>query len=190
MNVTKLKLGANKAKAHHSRIIDSGNAYSLTVTLNRYYNTFPVNEQYNKLSAELVRIFKELGPYYKELMMTPEFTKDYNVHFHVYFVLSDNVEIILFEQNWKRLICRNKVIGFMYKLKFVDEITEVLRGYPFKDIERTKKYSEVENCLFSPYHIYYKPEGNILNCDNTPGPTIKKLVNKKFMEFVFSEKNI
>lgn len=190
MNVTKLKLGANKAKSHHSRIIDSGNAYSLTVTLAKYWYSFPVNEQYNKLSAELVKIFKELGPYYKELMMTPEFTEDYNVHFHVYFTLSDSVELLVFEQNWKRCISRSKLVGRVYKLKYVDEITERLRCYPFKDIERTIKYSKVDNCLFDPYHIYFKPLGNILNVVDTSGPSIKKLVDKKFMEFVFSRENI
>lgn len=190
MNVTKLKLGANKAKSHHNRIIDSGSAYSLTVTLNKYWYSFPVNDQYNKLSAELVKIFKELAPYYKELMMTPEFTEDYNVHFHVYFILSDSVELMVFEQNWKRLISSSKLVGRVYKLKYVDEITERLRTYPFKDIERTTKYSLVDNCLFNPYHIYFKPIGNILNIDNDNGPSIKKMVDKKFMEFVFSTKNI
>lgn len=190
MNVTKQSLGSTKAKTIHRRIINSGRAYSLTITLNTYWNSFPVNEQYNKLSRELVGVFKELAPYYSELMMTPEFTKDYNVHFHVYFTLSDSVEVEVFEQNWKRLACRSKTIGRMYKLKYVDEITEVLLGYPFKDVERTLKYSKVDNCLFDPHHHYYKSEGNILNVVNTPGVPIKKMINKKFMEFVFSEKKI
>lgn len=190
MNVVKHKLGAVKAKANHNRIINSDYSYSLTITLNRYWNTFPVNEQYNKLSCELVKVFKELAPYYVELMMTPEFTVDYNVHFHVYFILSDSIDAIVFEQNWKRLICKSKVIGFIYKLKKVDEVTDRLKDYPFKDVERTLKYSKVENCLFNPYHIYFKPIGNILNIDNTPGESIKKLIDKKFIEFVLSVKNI
>lgn len=190
MNVTKYKLGAKKAIHHHRNIVSNGSAYSLTVTLNPYWNSFPVHEQYNKLSRELLLVLKELGPYYSDMFITPEFTKDYNIHFHCYFKLGTEVEIETFHQNWKRLSCKSKTIGRDHKLKYIDEITETLLKYPFKDIERTTKYSMVDNCLFNPYHYYFKSTGNILNIANPPGKSIKSMVNDKFMSFVFSTKNI
>lgn len=186
MNVTKYALGKDKAKSIHNDIINDDNAFSLTVTLNPYYNSLPVHEQYRHMSNDLVKIFKEIAPYYNELMMTPEFTQDYNVHFHCYLKLPFDAEMITFEQNWKRARMGSKYVGKMYKLKKVDEITEILKGYPFKDVERTIRYSQVENCLFTPNHYVFRSKGNNLQCDN------KKLgVDiKKFIEFVNSQKNI
>lgn len=186
MNVTKYSLGTDKAKTIHNDIIDSGRAYSLTVTLNPYYNSLPVHEQYRHISVELIRALKEISPYYNIIMCSPEFTKDYNIHFHCYLTLPTEGKLETFEQNWKRVKMKSKYIGKMYKLKYCDEITEILRGYPFKDIERTKRYSQIENCLFTPNHYVIRSKSNNLQVDNSKyGCDILK-----FIEFVNSQKNI
>lgn len=97
MNVKRYNLGADKAKTIHGDIISGDNSYSLTVTLNPFYNSLPVNEQYRHLSHELVKCLKEVGSYYNIVMMTPEFTKEYNVHFHCYLMLPCDEDRMLFE---------------------------------------------------------------------------------------------
>lgn len=187
MNVTKYSLGTNKAKAIHSDIINDDNSFSLTVTLNPYYNSLPVHEQYRHLSNELVKVFKEIGAYYNILMMTPEFTKDYNIHFHCYLRIPFEAKYEIFEQNWKRAKMGYKYIGKMYKLKKIDEVTDVLKGYPFKDIERTTRYSQIENCLFTPNHYVFRCKGNNLQCENK---NVGNYTINQFIDFVNSHKNI
>lgn len=145
-------LGHKKAKKFHNSIIEDGNSYSLTVTLKPYYNSMPVNEQFRMFSNELINLLVKLNRYYNILMFTPEFTKDFNIHFHIYFVLPDDMDIEVFNQNFKRLRLKKSCIGPNYKLKKVDSVTDILREYPFKDVERTLKYSKIDNCLFQPYH--------------------------------------
>lgn len=148
----KYKLGHSKAKKAHSSIVNHANSYSLTLTLKPYYNSLPVHEQYRKYTADLTALFLKLNRYYNIIMCTPEFTKEYNIHYHTYFVLPDEMDIETFEQNFKRLRTKGGCIGTNYKLKKIDEVTEVLENYPFKDIERTLKYSKIDNCLFTPWH--------------------------------------
>lgn len=184
VNIKRYNLGSDKAKEIHNSIINGDGAYSLTVTLNPFFNSLPVHEQYNKLSRELVKVFKEIGSYYNELMMTPEFTKDYNVHFHCYLKLPRDEDYQVFEQNWKKAKMGLKTIGRMYKLKMVDEVSPELKNYPFKDNERTIKYSQIDNCLFTPNHYVFRSKGNILRCDNTK----KGIDLTKFIDFVNSQK--
>lgn len=186
MNVKKYKLGDKKARDHHIDIINSDNSYSLTLTLNPYYNGLPVNEQYNKLRTDVMRIMKDCSHYYRKMFITPEFTVDYNVHFHIYF--TTNADIFTFEQNFKKNKMTSKVIGRMYKLKKIDEVTSILIGYPFKDIERTTRFSECENCLFKPEHIMISCEGNIFE-DKVVKEKGNKTI-KSFIDFVNSQKNI
>ncbi len=148
----KYLLGDDKARATHDDIINHVGAYSLTLTLNPKFNGLPVNEQYNKFSREIKKLFNELEQYYNTLMISFEFTKDYNVHAHLYFY-TDVEDIALFEQNFKKEKQKYQVIGRNYKLKIIDEVSEELKHYPFKDIERTIKYSKLENVLFTPFHF-------------------------------------
>lgn len=188
MNVKKYTLGNTKARESYSRIINDDNSYTLTLTLNPRFNCLPVNEQYNKSMREVRHIMEGLSHYYNEMFVTPEFTKDYNIHYHAYFTMPCDGDYIVFEQNFKRLRNETKTIGYNYKLKKIDEVTEVLEGYPFKDIERTVKYSQVENCLFTPNHVLYIGAKAILREDKV----VKKgsISIQKFMEFVNSQKNI
>lgn len=145
-------LGHRKAKKIHKEIVSAPNAYSLTITLKPYYNSQPVHEQHRLMQNELRNLLVKLNRYYNVVMFTPEFTKDYNIHYHCYFILPQEMDVQTFNQNFKRLRLKRGVIGPNYKLKQVDDVTETLINYPFKDITRTLKYSSIENCLFQPYH--------------------------------------
>jgi len=153
-------LGSKKAVAKHLSIVNSENAYSLTLTLNPFYNSLSIIDQYNKCQSEVIKLVKELGPYFTEFMITGEFTKEFNVHWHCYFVMK--CEYMVFEQNMKHLKYKYKLIGNNYKLKLIDNVTDNLKGYPFKDIERTNSYAEAMMQRFNPRHIYIYPTGNII----------------------------
>lgn len=148
----KYVLGHRKAKKNHEQIVKHENSYSLTLTLKPYYHSLPVHEQHRLMSHELKQLLLKLNRYYNVIMTTPEFTKAFVIHYHCYFVLPQEMDEQVFEQNFKRLRLKRGVIGPNYKLKKIDEITDKLINYPFKDIERTLKYSSIENCLFQPYH--------------------------------------
>lgn len=188
MNVYKYTLGSDKARKTHRDIIISDNSYSLTITLNPRFYCLPVNEQYNKSTREIRTIMDGLSHYYNEMFITPEFTKDYNVHYHCYFTMPCDGDVMVFEQNWKRLRNQTKTIGFNYRLKKIDEVTTELTNYPFKDIERTTKYSKVENCLFNPYHLFIKGQQPVLREDKVKKSGAIDII--KFIEFVNSNKNI
>lgn len=184
MDVTKYTLGNSKAREAYNNIITSANAYSLTLTINPRYYCLPVNEQYNKSMREVKILMRNLSHYYNEMFITPEFTKDYNIHYHIYFKMTCE-DYVTFEQNFKKYRNQTKLLGYNYRLKKVDEVTEELKGYPFKDIERTTRYSNVDNCLFKAYHFLFKStEGTIPYEKCKPTGSIDII---KFIEFVNSK---
>jgi len=174
----KYSLGDQKARDTHKDIVNSGIGYSLTLTLKPRYNSLPVHEQYNKFSLNIRKLFNELENYYKLVMISFEFTKDFNVHAHLY--LTSNVEDIqTFEQNFKRLKSGYDFIGTNYRLKKIDLVSDELLNYPFKDIERTNKYSKIDNCLFNPFH-YVKRVSNI---GSLRSPKVGHISIDKFMKW-------
>jgi len=189
----KLTLGHEEARKTHTAIINDSSGYTLTLTLNPRYNSLPVDQQYNKFIRQIKKLFVEIEAYYNTVMITCEFTKDYNVHAHLY-LTTDVEDIITFEQNFKKEKLKYDVIGRNYKLKHIGgpeyiQDFEALNNYPFKDIERTKKYSETENCLFNPFH-YVKRVRNVGSL-RSPAVAHSGSINiDKFLEFVNSQKNI
>lgn len=188
----KFQLGADKAREVHTSIISDVRGHTLTLTLRPYYNSFPVNEQYRKFSNDIKKLFIEIEAYYNTLMISFEFTKDYNIHAHLYFT-TEVEDLQLFEQNFKK--CKRKFdsIGINYKLKPIGglqgiEDFEALNNYPFKDIERTLKYSKLENVLFKPFHY-------VKRCHNTGSLRSPKAANvgniniDKFLKFATQERN-
>jgi len=184
----KFTLGHDKAREVHNSIINIDSGYSLTLTLNPRFNSLPVNEQYRKFSKELKELFTEIEAYFNVLMISFEFTKDYNIHAHVYFNTAVE-DIQLFEQNFKKQKQKYISIGRNYKLKKIDEISDELKNYPFKDIERTMKYSKLENVLFNPFH-YVKRNHNV---GSLRSPAVIKsgtIDIMKFINYVNSQNNI
>lgn len=153
-------LGHKKAVAKHEEIVNHNYSYSLTITLNPYYNSYSMDDQYNSMKRDIIGLLKEIGAFYEQAMITPEYTKDYNLHWHCYIVITK--DIMVFEQNMKHHKRKFKMIGFNYKLKKIDSVTNELKGYPFKDIQRTNSYSEALFNRFNPTHIFIQPIGNIL----------------------------
>lgn len=168
----KYKLGHKKAVKTHNDIITHVNSYSLTLTLKPYANSMPIHEQFRKMMKDITEAFTEINRTYNIVMFTPELTKDYNIHVHAYLVLPLEEDHIRFEQAFKTVRRKALVIGPNYKLKKIDEITDALKKYPFKDIERTesvrqriegKNYESRANVLFEPYHLILKGMNSFIN---------------------------
>jgi hypothetical protein len=147
-------LGNSKAIAWHHKIISDPNSWSLTLTLNpKPYNRLSVDDQYNKFIPQVKQLMEDLSAYFHEAIITGEYTKDYNIHVHIYLVITDD---IAFNQNLKWHRKKYHSIGTEYKLKVIDEITPELKNYPFKDITRTLKLADVVMSRFTPRHIVIK----------------------------------
>lgn len=149
---TKYGLGHKTARKLHTEIINSPNAYSLTLTLKPYYNSLPIYEQHRMMEESIKQLFKKLHRYYNKVMYTPEVTKQHNIHYHCYIVLPQELNHIVFDQNFRKSRTKKGSIGPNYKLKEIDEVSDELNNYPFKDIQRTQMYSDINGCLFKPCH--------------------------------------
>lgn len=178
LKVNRLTLGSSKARKLHEQIVSHNNCYSLTITLNPWFNTLSMCDQFDRTQKEIIAFFKEMAPYFKESMASPEFTEDYNIHYHCYIVA--NNDELAFIQNVKHHIVKHKVFGKVWKLKKVDEVTNNLKGYPFKDIERTTSYSEALGYRFNPKHLYFTPMGNIIINTNNDNKVVHNGKTYKF----------
>jgi len=173
-------LDSKKAHAKHLSIVSDTNAYSLTLTLNPRYNCYPLDEQHRLMRRDMLHLWRELGPFYSEAMITVEITKDHNVHYHIYLVT--NHDHIVFEQQFKKYRLQSKVIGYNYKFKKVDCVTPELVKYPFKDVMRTSMYAEALFNSFKPTHLYVRPKGNILTVTNHEADVSINTFVKKYMK--------
>lgn len=178
LKVSKFSLGSRKAVRTHEDIVESEHCYSLTITLNPYYNSLSMDDQYNKMSKELIAFFGEMAPSFQIAMSTPEYTVDHNLHWHNYIVM--NNDPMVFQQNIKHYIRQHKTFGRMYKLKIVDEVTDRLLEYPFKDIQRTNSYSEALSARFNPQHYIFKPQANIIVNVNNDKEVIHNGIKYKY----------
>lgn len=160
LKVKQWTLGSAKAVTKHHSIVNNNKCYSLTITLNPYYKSYSMDDQYNNMKQQVIDFFKEMGPNIEEAMITPEFTEDYNLHWHCYIVAK--YDEMVFQQNIKHFIKQHKMLGRVFMLKKIDEVTERLKEYPFKDIQRTNHFSEALSARFNPKHYYVTPIGNIL----------------------------
>lgn len=151
---TKYCLGHKTARKLHTEIINSPNAYSLTLTLKPYYNSLPLYEQHRMMEESMKQLFKKLNRHFNKVMYTPEVTKQHNIHYHCYIVLPEGVSYVVFEQNFKKSRTKKGSIGANYKFKEIDEVTDILNSYPFKDIARTTSYAAINGCLFNPSHTF------------------------------------
>jgi len=176
----------NHPDAHtiHEEIIDKIiDNYSLTITLNPSKRLEFCSSQYNNLLRELKALFKLCSPYYRRIMITPEFTSEMNCHFHCYF---NTDSIIYFEQFFKANIKNYKWIGKVYKLKKIDEISDELLKYPFKDIEKTLYLDK--GIPFNPKHWCFYGDPSSIKPEATK-PT-GSISIAKFIEFIEKNKNI
>jgi hypothetical protein len=182
MTITKFDLGSDKAKEIHKDIINDINSYSLTITLNPNMNHMPVHDQYRFFSIWTRNMLHDLEQFYSLAMISYEFTKDYNIHAHCYFISTS--PFVTLEQNFKKVrLTYTKWIGKNYKIKKIDAISPELLNYPFKDIERTTSYSKTENCLFNPYHFVIR--SNNIGSLRSPSVGDKNSISK-FLAFINS----
>lgn len=160
LKIGRMSLGHIKAWHLHEDLANIQDGYSLTLTINPYYNVNSMDTQYNLLLKDITAFMKELGPFYRKAMITPEYTKDYNCHFHIYF--KSDKTMLNIDQQIKYLKHKYKHIGKNYKLKKIDEVSDELKKYPFKDIDKTKHYAEACENRMEPKHYYFEILGNII----------------------------
>lgn len=181
MIIKHIALGTDTAKEHHAHIVNHPNSFSLTITLNPMYNHLICGSQYRHLLREYYKIFTDWDAKFHKVMITPEITKQLNIHLHTYFILNNIEDWAELEQIIRTQLKPNSYIGKMYKLKKVDSVSSVLLNYPFKDIERTKMLGNVKKAEFHPHHTLLMPETNILVKNATVN--VGGIDIKKFLEF-------
>lgn len=172
-----------EAKKHHIEITAKINSFSLMFTLNKFMYSAPLYIQHNESKKELRKFFKSFvhDMNMSELMITPELTKDLNIHWHCYgtLIMLDNA----MDQRLKNFVFRNKVMGNYYKFTMINGHylnKEALLDYPFKDTKKTMTLcNALANCR--PIHTVYRWEYNNLK-DKKMVNTTSLITIAKFIE--------
>lgn len=178
-------LGHKTVKAHHIKICnDLTNGYSLTITLNPRKNHDSIIDQYRGLRSEVMRCLKQLGHKFEIAVMTPEITKEGNIHFHVYLTLYTGTNPYAFQELFKyEKKGNNQWIGTNFKLKKIDEVTENLLNYPFKQNQQMRDIQENLCNLITFVHTVITFEGNtIIKPRKTDNYKYRKDLHKYFQE--------
>jgi hypothetical protein len=180
------KLGHATVKEHHTKICnDLNNSYSLTVTLNPRMNHDSIIDQYRGLRGELIRVFKQIGHKFEKLIMTPEVTKEGNIHFHVYLTLYTGVNPYAFQELFKyEKKGNNKWIGTNFKFKKIDETTDNLINYPFKQNQQMREIQENLCNLISFVHTIITFEGNTIIKPNKTNNSANKELKQYFHDMI------
>jgi hypothetical protein len=155
---------SKKAKTLIRSLITLGN-YSLTLNINtRLRDTEDLASQYKIALRDIVLFFNDLFAYVPKASISVEFNKNEQIHFHCYFATSVETPIIvdLIKFHIKKYKKSLWILeGHGWKLKIIDEITQELLNYVFKDEERTLTFQTRTMGRFIPKHIYIETSGNI-----------------------------
>lgn len=169
--ITQEPLGSNKAIATHHEIINHEKAYSLTFNISKHLMNHNMKDQYMQGRNAILRVFKNLSSLFTKGMVSLEFNKNKNAHFHSYFIsncetsemLRDAIKTYI-PHEWQSLWTSE---GNGWRLKVIDSITDELSQYPFKDIPRTQllvkcsyKDFEAKHTIFERMIPTFKPRKN------------------------------
>ena len=149
-NLTNWKL----VKDYFYNQIETGGEYcSITFTL--YKNNDDILTQFRKATLEIEDACffwaekyakkkelwgtrNEVSPYFEELIIIPELTETFNIHFHGFIKLNNYLDFPYFHNEVKKFCTHSKYIGSQFKLKQYDDLIKELpyggtcQGYPFK----------------------------------------------------------
>jgi len=179
------KLGHDTVRQHHIKICnDLENGYSLTITLNPRKNHDSIIDQYRGLRSECIRVLKQLGHKFEIAIMTPEITKEGNIHFHVYLKLYNGINPYAFQELFKyEKKGNNQWIGTNFKLKKIYEVTDNLLNYPFKQNQQMRELSENLGNLITFVHTIITFEANtVIKPRKTDNYEYRKDLHKYFQE--------
>lgn len=157
MKWTKLKSGCDKMRQLHHDIIRRVNSYSMTFNITKNLANEHRQKTYVDSIKEIKYLFEKIGPFLNEVTISPEYNKNNQIHWHCYFDTKEGVtgDKLVDAIKYHITACR-KVLwtdqGYGWKLKAIDELTEVLDNYPFKDIERGATLSK--EC-YQPFELYH-----------------------------------
>lgn len=154
MDIKLYKLGDQVFESSYKDNISQDDCISITLTLNPLMYSADILTQYREAIKELKssHIFYEkykqsgvtmtmVNPYFTELVLCPELTKDMNIHFHGY-LKCDPQYNKYFQNEFKKFTYKNKVFGRQHSFKLIDDLTPVLRSYPFKDTAELLKFPD------------------------------------------------
>jgi hypothetical protein len=167
--------------------IDTESRQYLSITFTLYKNNDDILTQFRKASAEISDALffwseryakkkvlwearNEVSPYFEELIIIPELTKEFNIHFHGFIKIDNHLNFPLFHNEVKKFCTYSKYIGSQFKLKHYDDLQQVLnyggtcQGYPFKDLKEVLfKFPDSHKMWITHFKKLNKNEENILN---------------------------
>lgn len=130
--------------------IDNESCRSITFTLNPKMYSADILTQYRSAISELKKskifFFKEKGqtiihPDFEELIIVPELTNTLNIHFHGYFKCNPE-KAQYFYNEFRKFTYYNEVFGRQMMFKNIDQMSDTLKEYPFKDIKELIKFPD------------------------------------------------
>lgn len=151
MEIQVYSLNDNNLKDYYIATLNNDDCYSITLTINPLLNNADILTQYRKAIMEIKssKIFYrkdkklfDVHPDFEEMILVPELTpKNLNIHFHGYFKC--NPEKAQYFQNEFRKMCyHSQVLGRQHMFKNIDNMTDELRNYPFKDLDQLMKFPD------------------------------------------------
>lgn len=158
--ITLEPLDSKKAHKVHEEIVRDVKSYSLTFNISKILMDRSMKEQYTQGRNAILRLFKNLSSLFLKGMVSGEFNKNKNMHFHCYFTsncetaeqLRDAIKTYIVHE-WHNLWTLE---GKGWRLKKVDEISDELDNYPFKDIARTNVLLKFSCVQFQMSHTIFE----------------------------------
>lgn len=166
MEIQIFTLNDNNIKDYYVSTLNNDDCYSITLTLNPSLNNADILTQYRQMIKEIKesklfyyrdkkhKLF-EVHPDFEEMIIVPELTNKLNIHFHGYFKCNPKMAPI-FQNEFKKLCYNSKVLGRQHMFKNIDQMTDELRFYPFKDISQLMKFPD-----WKKIYIYKFSKNNI-----------------------------
>lgn len=149
INIEVFKLDDEKLKSYYKSNINS-DSRSITFTLNPKMYNADILSQYraaiHEIKASKLFYYKQKGqitvhPDFEEMILVPELTETLNIHFHGYFKCNPE-KAQYFYNEFRKFTYKNEVIGRQMMFKNIDNLTEALKDYPFKDISELLKFPD------------------------------------------------
>lgn len=145
-------LGDTQFKADSYNRLAADDCMSLTFSLNPLVYGADILTQFRMAvmefkSSNIFYVKDKLGlhfhPALYEVALTPELTSKINIHFHGY-IKCDPAYFDYFRNQLRKLTWSSKVLGRQHTCKVIDQMTDALKEYPFKDTQTLLKFPDAK----------------------------------------------